>query len=130
MLYTIITVCYNAQDSIRTTINSVLQQNYMDFEYIVIDGKSNDLTYSIVKKYRDEFNEKGIAYRYISEPDTGIYNAMNKAIEMSRGDWLLFLNAGDYFVNSEVLKKLSLKTQLSDKSLIYGNYISECGNQL
>lgn len=86
----VITVVYNGEDFIEQTIKSVLSQNYENIEYIIVDGGSSDSTLSIVKKYDTE-----ISY-WLSEPDNGIYDAMNKAIEISSGDIISLVNADDY----------------------------------
>lgn len=87
----IVTVCYNCKDVIEKTICNVLKQTYRNIEYIVIDGASTDGTKEIVERYADR-----LAY-WKSEPDTGIYDAMNKGINVATGDWIIFRNAGDYF---------------------------------
>ena len=90
----IITVCFNSEKTISKTIESVLQQNYDNYEYIIIDGKSTDNTMAIVKKYSEKFSER---MKYISEKDTGIYNAMNKGIKMCTGDIIGIINSDDYY---------------------------------
>jgi glycosyltransferase involved in cell wall biosynthesis len=92
----IITVVFNAKDDLEKTIQSVINQNYPHIEYIIIDGGSNDGSVEVIKKYEDK-----IGY-YKSEPDNGIYDAMNKGIKKATGDGLLFLNAGDYFVGQVI----------------------------
>ena len=92
----IITISFNAKDDLEITIQSVLNQNYPNIEYIIIDGGSSDGTIDIIKKYEDK-----ISY-WISEKDNGIYDAMNKGIKKATGDGLLFLNAGDYFVGQVI----------------------------
>lgn len=112
-LISIITVVYNGKDFIEETILSVINQSYKNVEYVIIDGGSNDGTIDIIKKY-----DKFIDY-WISEKDCGIYDAMNRGIEASTGDWLNFLNAGDSFVNDSVLERLFYKQeQIAD--LVYG----------
>lgn len=109
---TIITINLNNRDGLEKTIESVVNQTYRDFEYIVIDGASTDGSVDIIQHYADK-----ISY-WVSEPDTGIYNAMNKGIRVAQGEYLLFLNSGDwlydYFVVSNVLpfflKKKSIYT--------------------
>lgn len=94
---TIITVCRNAAELIETTMLSVLNQKYGNIEYIIIDGASTDGTQDIVNKYSDR-----IAY-FISEPDKGIYDAMNKGLSHATGEWVNFMNAGDAFADDMVL---------------------------
>lgn len=95
----IITVCYNAVESIQATMLSVLNQTYPNIEYIVIDGGSTDGTVDIIKKYSDRLDY------WISEPDKGIYDAMNKGIAAATGDYINFMNAGDTFVSSDTVNK-------------------------
>ena len=94
----IITVCYNSCINIEKTIKSVLSQNYDNIEYIIIDGKSTDGTIEIIQKYSNNIDI------IISEPDNGIYDAMNKGIKHSSGEWLMFMNAGDTYISSDSLK--------------------------
>lgn len=99
-LVSIITVCYNAQDSIELTVNSVLSQKCKDYEYIVIDGASKDLTVNKINKYIGD-NKDLIVY---SEPDNGISDAFNKGISKANGEYILFLNSGDYFISDNALE--------------------------
>jgi len=101
MLITIITVSYNAVTVIEETIKSVLNQTYKNIEYIIIDGGSTDGTKEVIKKYANQ-----LSY-WISEPDKGIYDAMNKGISKANGEWINFMNAGDSFVDNNVLEKVS-----------------------
>lgn len=96
----IITINYNDADGLKKTIESVINQSFRDFEYIVIDGNSTDGSKEVLEKYKDKID---IA---ISEPDSGIYNAMNKGASHATGEYLLFLNSGDNLHNNEVLTKL------------------------
>ena len=89
----IITVVYNGASTLEQTILSVLKQTYSRIEYIIIDGGSKDGTVDIIKKYQDR-----IAY-WVSEPDEGIYDAMNKGIRHASGDWIYFLGADDILYN-------------------------------
>lgn len=102
MKVSVVTVCYNVEDILEDTIKSVVSQTYDDVEYIIIDGASKDGTIDIIKKYSDK-----IAY-WISEPDKGIYDAMNKGILAATGDYIIFMNAGDKFVDTGVLDKVSV----------------------
>ena len=117
MKISIITVSYNAIKYIEKTILSVINQTYPFIEYIVIDGGSTDGTTDIIKKYEDK-----ISY-WISEPDKGIYDAMNKGISVATGQWMNFMNAGDYFANNEVLNVLMKRGAFNNANLIYGDVI-------
>ena len=86
-LITVVTICYNAVDTIEETIKSVIEQTYPNIEYIVIDGGSKDGTVDIIKKYQDK-----ISY-WVSEPDRGIYDAMNKGTMKANGRWINFMNS-------------------------------------
>lgn len=102
-MLSIITINRNNADGLRKTIESVVTQNYDNFEYIIIDGASTDGSVDIIKEYAGHpVYGKKISY-WISEPDTGIYNAMNKGIQKARETYALFLNSGDYFVSPSVL---------------------------
>ena len=114
IMVTIITVSYNAVTSIEKTIQSVINQTYSNIEYIIIDGKSNDGTTDIIRKYADK-----ISY-WCSEPDKGIYDAMNKGIKLAHGEWVAFMNAGDSYVNSEVIKNIFSKQIPVGKLVVYG----------
>lgn len=96
-LISIVTVCFNSAKTIRCTIESVLNQTYTNIEYLIIDGKSTDNTLDIIKEYEVKFAEKGIVYRYISEPDGGIYDAINKGIKMATGEWVGIINSDDWY---------------------------------
>jgi len=101
MKISIITVVWNNINTINDTINSVLSQNYNNIEYIVIDGGSTDGTLSLLKSRSDQLSV------LISEPDKGIYDAMNKGIKLARGDVIGFLNSDDFYFNDEVIKKIA-----------------------
>ncbi|NLF82735.1 MAG: glycosyltransferase [Candidatus Gastranaerophilales bacterium] len=116
MKISIITVCKNAEKTIENTILSVLNQTYKNIELIIIDGVSTDGTLDIINKYKDK-----ISY-FISEPDTGVYNAMNKGIKAATGNILYFLNANDSLYDNYVLENVVTYFQ-KDKNLdvLYGN---------
>lgn len=110
----IITVTYNAARFLEETIESVLSQDFTDYEYWIIDGQSTDGTQEILKKYEGRLH-------YISEPDAGIYDAMNKGIGRSKGEWLYFLNAGDALYNSNVISAVFSHPSVASHQLIYGD---------
>jgi glycosyltransferase involved in cell wall biosynthesis len=112
---TIVTVVYNGKKFIEKTINSVLNQTYTNIEYIIIDGNSTDGTKDIIYNYT---NNKNV--RIYSENDNGIYDAMNKGINLATGDWINFMNAGDIFFNDEIIENIFLKNNYS-ANVIYGD---------
>lgn len=116
-LISVVTVCYNAVNELEETMLSVLNQTYDNIEYIVIDGGSKDGTVDVIKKYADK-----IAY-WVSEPDKGIYDAMNKGIRAAKGEWINFMNAGDRFYDEEVIRKVFSRVDLCQYSLIYGDTV-------
>lgn len=115
MFFSIITINYNNQIGLIKTVNSVKNQSLRDFEFIIIDGGSTDGS----KEYIQENNEF-IDY-WISEKDNGIYHAMNKGIAVANGEYCLFLNSGDYLVDSEVLNKVINEKLNAD--IVYGNLL-------
>jgi len=124
----IITVCFNAKDGLINTIESVLAQNYTEFEMIVIDGGSTDGTKKILSSYEDEFKNRQINFQYISEKDSGIYDAMNKGVEMSSGEWCNFMNAGDLFYSNNSLKLLSNNIN-QEIGVIFGDAVHSYKNK-
>lgn len=113
---TVITVVFNAKDQIEDTIKSVINQTYPNIEYIVLDGGSTDGTVEIIKQY------DGKITLWKSEPDKGIYDAMNKGIDLATGDWINFMNAGDYFYTPDVLEKVFDDGKV-DADFVYGGHI-------
>ena len=113
-LISVVTVSYNAVSVIEQTIFSVINQTYPNVEYIIIDGGSTDGTVDIIKKYADK-----ITY-WVSEPDKGIYDAMNKGIELATGEWINFMNAGDSFYSFSILELIFGQTIFSN-DIIYGD---------
>ncbi|MDE6460523.1 MAG: glycosyltransferase [Paramuribaculum sp.] len=114
----VVTVTFNSAATLEETILSVINQTYDNIEYIIIDGGSTDGTVDIIKKYSDR-----ITY-WISEPDKGIYDAMNKGIHVATGDYINFMNSGDKFFNDSILKKVSDYMVSGEYGVIYGNSIS------
>ena len=114
-LFSIITICYNAEATLEKTIQSVLAQTYPNVEYIIVDGASKDNTLAIINRYRPQLG------KVVSEPDKGLYDAMNKGIGLATGDYLCFLNAGDTFFSANTLQEM-VATLPADKQpdVIYG----------
>ena len=113
----IITVCYNAEKLIGKTLESIISQDYSNIEYIVIDGKSKDKTMDLVLSYKDRIS------KIISEPDSGIYEAMNKGIDMASGEWIIFINAGDELLTYKTISDIFRnKTYTSD--IIFGDVLN------
>lgn len=115
-LFSVITVCWNAGDLLRPTMESVRRQSCRNYEYLIIDGASTDTTADVVRSYGD------LVTTYVSEPDKGIYDAMNKGVRLARGEWIHFLNANDFFADELVLAHVAKKLALSaDAELVYGD---------
>ena len=112
MKISIITATYNSASTVKNTIESVLRQSYTDIEYIIVDGKSKDNTIDIVKSYEARFDGR---LRWISEPDKGIYDAMNKGINLATGDVVGILNSDDFFTSDSIIQ--SVADALKDESL-------------
>lgn len=115
----VITVCYNGAHLLKKTIESVIEQSYEGIEYIIIDGASNDNTQEIVKSYGNKIQ------KFISEPDSGLYEAMNKGIKNATGDLVIFLNAGDYYVSSKLFEYFIPKLNYSKADVFFGRFIWE-----
>ena len=113
MKLSIITVNLNNRDGLKRTIDSVISQTFSDYEWILIDGGSTDGSRELIEQYSDHF-----AY-WCSEPDKGIYNAMNKGITHAKGDWLQFINSGDYYYSSDTITKV-FSIPL-DSDIVYGD---------
>lgn len=112
----IITVTFQNAEGLKTTMRSVFEQNYPKLEFIVVDGGSSDGTLELIRE-----NEIGISW-WCSEQDRGIYDAMNKGIRKTSGDWIIFMNAGDSFFSSQVLKEVFESNSYSGFSFVYGNW--------
>lgn len=115
----VITVCFRAGEQLKATVECILRQTWTELEYLVIDGGSEDGTLEFLEESRIRFQERGIAFRYLSEPDQGIYDAMNKGVRMASGQWLLFLNAGDLLADDRVLEQVFKES--SDAQILYGD---------
>lgn len=117
--FTVITVVYNAEKKLDKTISSVLEQEYPPYEYLIVDGRSTDGTVKAAQAYSAAFRQRGIHYRILSESDNGIYNAMNKGIRAAAGDWISFLNAGDWY-EPDALKNIRAFYKEAPFDLTYG----------
>lgn len=122
-LITVATVCFNAENAIEETLKSVLEQTYKSLEYIIIDGNSKDNTCHIIEKYRSLFIKKGFLFKFTSEKDKGIYDAMNKGIKQATGKWINFMNAGDKFCTPTVIEEVFNREIPDDVKAVYGNTI-------
>lgn len=131
MNLSIITINRNNAAGLVKTLNSVASQNCKDFEHIIIDGASTDDSVSVIKKYAENAQNQ---VKWISEPDDGIYNAMNKGIRMAEGEYIQVLNSGDILASDDVVEKMSaelgrlnslLKSRLP---ILYGNMIKDFGD--
>jgi glycosyltransferase involved in cell wall biosynthesis len=138
--FSVITITYNAEKVIQRTLNSVLQQTYEDVEHLIIDGASKDGTLALAENYKQQSDEGGCGHKVIikSEPDQGIYDAMNKGLTQASGDYVVFMNAGDFFPASDTLEQIvhhcHLKEQPSAElpAVLYGNtnIVDDKGNYL
>ena len=126
--FTVVTAVFNAEDVIEKTIKSVLNQTYTPYEYLIIDGKSSDKTVEIIRKYSKHFEEKNITLKIVSEKDNGIYNAMNKGIDLAEGDFISFLNAGDWY-ELDALENINKFYEEDSFDLTYGglHYVNPNG---
>jgi len=115
-LITVVTVVFNGGEYLEETIRSVIEQDYENVEYVIIDGGSTDRTIDVIRKY-----EHAVDY-WVSEPDKGVYDAMNKGIDLARGEWVNFMNAGDLFYSDVVLRDIPF-IKMRRYSLIYGDMI-------
>ena len=100
MKLSIITINLNNKEGLQKTIESIVNQTFRDYEFIIIDGGSNDGSIDVIELYKEN-----ITY-WISEPDKGIYNAMNKGISIAKGEYYYFLNTGDRLISNDVLEKI------------------------
>lgn len=111
--FTIITVNYNNAAELRRTIESVVRQDFDGVEYIIVDGGSTDGSVDVIREYADHIDQ------WVSEPDGGIFNAMNKGVAMAHGDYINFMNSGDSFYSNDILTKVY--NQIEGEDIIFGN---------
>lgn len=121
MKISIVTVNYNNAKGLQKTLKSLLSQKYVDFECNIIDGYSTDNSFDVFNDFSDH------RFKFYSEPDSGIFDAMNKGIKLSKGDWILFLNSGDSLYSNNVLSRfIKLTKECSDDiKVIYGDCFSD-----
>ena len=127
--FTIITITYNAEKVVERTLQSVLHQTYEDVEHLIIDGASKDNTLRIAEAYKAESDASGCGHKVIikSEPDEGIYDAMNKGLTQVSGDYILYMNAGDFFPSDTTLEEIVHRCHLNElpsaelPAVLYGN---------
>ncbi len=112
----VITICFNCKDELERTIRSVLAQDFPGMEFAVIDGGSTDGTKQLLEQYRDQIDIM------VSEPDDGIYDAMNKGLRMSSGEWVICMNAGDEFASPDILRRVFSSDIPDDVTFIYSDY--------
>ena len=122
MKVTVVTAVLNDAGHIEQTILSVISQTDIEIEYIIVDGGSKDGTLELIGKYKDKIS------LLISEPDRGVYDAMNKGIKYSTGDFVYFLNSGDVLLNPSILSKIKLEELKEKNAIIYGNVVVAYGN--
>lgn len=118
----VVTISYNTQNEIERTLLSVLLQTYDNIEYIIVDGGSKDDTPKIIKRYADnpKYSER-ISF-WCSEPDNGIYDAMNKGIDHATGDYIIFMNSGDVFYDHYVVEEVFNNKEAEHADVIFGNH--------
>jgi len=124
MKVSIITVTLNSEKTIKDAINSVLKQTYENIEYIVVDGKSKDSTVEIVNSYGSKVN------KFLSEPDKGIYDAMNKGIRLATGDVVGILNSDDFYIDENVIEKVVKAFEEKEVDSLFANLVFVRPNNL
>jgi glycosyltransferase involved in cell wall biosynthesis len=127
--FTVITITYNAEKVLERTLQSVLTQTYEDVEHLIIDGASKDKTLALAEAYKKASDDSGQGHKVIikSEPDEGIYDAMNKGLTQASGDYIVFMNAGDFFPQDDTLEEIAHRCHLNElpsaelPAVLYGN---------
>lgn len=117
MKISIITVCYNSEKHIKSAIESVINQTYKNIEYIIVDGASKDSTIEIVKSYGDKIT------KFVSEPDKGIYDAMNKGFKMATGDYLAVINSDDFYMSNDAIASVVHELELKKTDSLFADLI-------
>jgi len=128
----VVTVSYNSEKTIRDTLESVYNQTLAKVEYLVIDGNSTDRTVEIIKEYESKFKSKNIDFKWISEKDNGIYDAINKGIKLATGDVVGILNSDDYYTDNTVLADIAETFVKKECECLYANlkYIDPSTNKV
>ena len=127
--FTIVTITYNAEKVLQRTLDSVLSQTYEGVEHLIVDGASKDGTLLLAEHYKakSDASESGHKVIILSEPDHGIYDAMNKGLTQASGDYIVYMNAGDFFPHADTLEKIVQHCQLNEQptdelpGVLYGN---------
>ncbi len=117
----VVTCVYNDVNNLEDTMISVFTQDYINVEYVIVDGGSTDGTVELLKKYKSKVSN------WISEKDNGIYDAMNKGVQMCSGDWIIFMNAGDSFFSQSVISSVFDDTNYDQASTLYGDVMLHYG---
>ena len=133
MKLSIITINYNNAEGLCKTLESVVGQTYRNFEHVIVDGGSTDKSVEVIKQYETHVrsSEQPFTIKWLSEPDNGIYNAMNKGIRRASGDYIQILNSGDALYAADVTERMIAALSTSDNnqmSILYGNMIRDYGN--
>ncbi|MBL4904633.1 MAG: glycosyltransferase, partial [Flavobacteriaceae bacterium] len=119
----IITSTFNSENTLKDTVDSILNQSYSNIEYIVIDGASSDDTVEILKSSEKSFKDKNIEFYWKSESDSGIYSAWNKALKVVSGDWVIFIGSDDYFKSESILEEMIpylIESEVKNQLFVYG----------
>lgn len=124
-LVSVVTICRNMRDDLRLTADSVLRQRGVDLEFHIVDGASADGTVEVIRAIEAECRAAGVPLRWSSEPDGGIYDAMNKGVARATGEWVVFMNAGDRFAHDSALAELLKSPAAEGADLVYGSTIVE-----
>lgn len=120
-LVSVVTVVRNDVENIEQTLNSIIEQTYPNIEMIIVDGASTDGTKEVIEKWRSNHQDShGRILQFISEPDKGVYDAMNKGIKLSHGDFVNFMNSGDVFHSSDTIEMMHLE-DVSPNTIVYGD---------
>ena len=127
--FTVVTITYNAEKVLERTLESVLHQTYEGVEHLIVDGRSTDGTVGMAQRYKEVSDASGNHHKVIiqSEPDHGIYDAMNKGLTQASGDYIVFMNAGDFFPQADTIEQIVRRCRLSEcataelPAVLYGN---------